>query len=80
MEFRRVNCTMLVEEISSLSIKIYGSLTSLLNKESLNSIEYLVFLDQAVIEKELSSFKKLFKSYNNMVSSKEREVFLHYVE
>lgn len=79
MEFKRLNCTMLVEEVSSLSIKVFGSLMSICSKEKIDSLKHLVFLEVSVIEKELSSFRKLTKNYNEMVSSKEREVFLHYV-
>ena len=80
MEFKRHSCTLLVEEISSLSIKIFGSLMGLLKAEELEKIEHLVFLDQRVIKKELGNFKKLFKSFSQMVSSNERSVFLHYVK
>jgi hypothetical protein len=53
---------------------------SSLKPEDIENLSAVVLIDYKVVDKELSNFKKLFKSFKEMVSSKEREVFLRYVE
>lgn len=80
IEFKSKKVSILTQEISSLSIKIYGSLISSLNPEDIDRLSNYVVIDYRVVNQELASFKKLFQGFKEMVSSKERELFLTYVE
>ena len=79
-EFRRVGCVVIMDEISSLSIKILGSLMTHLTSERIQELTPLVEVADSVMQKELSSFKRLFRSYKEMISSTEKEVFLKYIK
>lgn len=71
---------MIMDEISSLSMKIYGSLMRALTGEKLRELEEVVFITGSVVQKELSSFRALFKGYREMIGSVEKEVFLKYIK
>lgn len=62
----------MIDEISSLSMKVFGSLMNLSSEEKIAELEPLVFTTGSVVQRELSSFKRLFKSYREMISSTEK--------